>query len=96
MTTPHEARRAKLKNDPLVRAVSRRVRNALDAALRIAKAEGCKRPALFFEAEGGIHIVDLDHPGEVHSDTCSTAERQRAVVFTLPDRTPPGSDVGAW
>ena len=70
-------------------------RKALEAVLDVARAMGCAHPFMYFEAEGWIHVLDGDHPSVAHSST-ERRDSRPAVVFTLHDRTPPGSDVGAW
>ena len=78
-----------------LRTQSRRIRKALEAVLDVARAMGCAHPFMYFEAEGWIHVLDGDHPSVAHSST-ERRDSRPAVVFTLHDRTPPGSDVGAW
>lgn len=85
-----------LTTNPRMKALSRRLRRVLDDMLAEAKAQGHVHPFLYFEAEGGVYILDGDHEGVVHADLAGTKGRQAAVIFALPDKLPPGSDVGAW
>lgn len=74
---------------------SKRIRKALDAILDVARSMGVAHPFLYFESEGRIHVLDRDHPNIIHNSS-GRRDSQAAIVFTLPDRTPHGTDVGAW
>ncbi len=96
-TESDEDRRYRLSNDKRVRALSKRIRKALDEVLTIAREEGIRRPIFFVECEGPtFHVMDGDHDGETRADLVDSGKRQGAIVFSLPDNMPPGSDVGAW
>ncbi len=80
---------------PRTKAIGRRLRKAMDDILAEARAEGIRNPALFFESEGYVYVMDADsedHTGS-HNKTCE--ERQRAIRIHVCT-SPPGSDVGAW
>jgi len=77
--------------DKRVRVASRRVRKALDEVLRVAREYGFE-PCLYFESAGGIHVMDKRHAGLEHPQRDGNA--MAAVLFTLPDSLPHGSDHG--
>lgn len=73
-------------------AIGKKVRAQLETMLQLARDAGVKRPVLYIESEGGIYVMDKDHPayeseGAVH---------QHAVVCSVFFALPFGTDVGAW
>lgn len=80
-----------------IETLSKVIRSSLDEVLKIAKSAGCRNPRFFVECEGPtFHVMDADHPGHRNCDTASAYDRQKAILFSLPDDMPPYSDVGAW
>lgn len=80
-----------------IATLSKTIRASLEEVLSIARDAGCAHPVLFIECEGPtIHVMDKDHPEYLNADSSGMSARQQAIVFSLPDNLPPGSDVGAW
>ena len=75
---------------PEVRAISK----AMAGMLAKARAAGVRKPSIFFEAEGSVYVMDDEHQGQLHSDTCGGAVRHEAVVAQGALTT--HFDVGAW
>lgn len=76
-----------------LRSIGKQLRKHLEAALQLARDAGTKNPVLYFESEGGVYIMDRDHPN-FFADSCS--KRQQAIVGTMLSALPDGTDVGAW
>lgn len=71
-------------------AEGRAIDKALRSILAKAKAAGVKDPELFFESEGGLHLIE----GDGYDGTEDAAGRQRFIRATAYIRT--RHDVGAW
>ncbi len=67
------------------------IERALAAMLAKAKQAGVKKPIIYFESEGSVHVMDGDHRGW---ESDSAMDRQRAVVGQRHLKVP--FDVGAW
>lgn len=55
----------------------KRITSALRAILEKAKRAGIKNPALYFESEGSVYVLDRDHP---KYNNHAASDRQEAVV----------------
>lgn len=73
-------------------AVAKKIRAALESALKLARDAGVANPMLYIEAEGGIYIMDRDHPLYDHQGH----ERAKSVVGRIGGALPDYTDVGAW
>lgn len=81
---------------PEAKAEGRAISKALASLLAKAKAMGCERPSLFFEAESmAVFVFDDDHPAMTDKRVdASSAGRQEAIVIRCPIST--AFDTGAW
>lgn len=80
-----------------IEVLSKKIRESLEECLQIARNTGCVHPMIFVECEGPtFHIMDGDHDGVVNACGRDGIDRQKAILFSLPDNIPGPSDVGAW
>ena len=65
--------------------------NAIQSMLAKARAAGVRKPGIYFESEGCVHVIDLSNPAW---DGQSTRGRHSASVASHPLSAP--YDVGSW
>jgi hypothetical protein len=77
-----------------LRSFERRIRQALEDALELAREEGCKNPMVFIEPESGVFVLDRDSPHYVSDGSAS--DRRKAIVLSLTRALPAHTDAGGW
>lgn len=76
-------------------AAGRNISKALSGVLEAVRSKGVRKPVLFLEPESGkIFVMDSDHPGYLHADSCGAHGRQSAIVAVVPLTVT--LDAGGW